>query len=69
MTLGFGIIGTGMMGGTYAEALRTQTPHARLVAVDLANPAQSNWKDLIPEPKEEVLEFSDETRTRLQIRE
>jgi len=33
VTIGFGIIGTGMMGGTYAEALRTGTPHARLVAV------------------------------------
>lgn len=33
MTIGFGIIGTGMMGGTYAEALRTQAPSARLVAV------------------------------------
>ena len=33
MTLGFGIIGTGMMGSTYAEALRTQVDHARLVAV------------------------------------
>ncbi len=33
MTLGFGIIGTGMMGGTYAEAMRAQAPHARLVAV------------------------------------
>ncbi len=33
MTIGFGIIGTGMMGGTYAEALRTQAPSGRLVAV------------------------------------
>jgi len=33
VTLGFGIIGTGMMGGTYAEAMRAQAPHARLVAV------------------------------------
>lgn len=33
MSLGFGIIGTGMMGGTYAEAMRAQAPHARLVAV------------------------------------
>ena len=33
MSIGFGIIGTGMMGGTYAEAMRAQAPHARLVAV------------------------------------
>jgi predicted dehydrogenase len=33
MTIGFGIIGTGMMGGTYAEALRAQAPSGRLVAV------------------------------------
>jgi predicted dehydrogenase len=33
MTIGFGIIGTGMMGSTYAEALRTQAPSGRLVAV------------------------------------
>lgn len=33
MTIGFGIIGTGMMGGTYAEALRTLAPSGRLVAV------------------------------------
>jgi predicted dehydrogenase len=33
VTLGFGIIGTGMMGSTYAEALRTQVEHGRLVAV------------------------------------
>jgi predicted dehydrogenase len=33
VTIGFGIIGTGMMGSTYAEALRTQVPHGRLVAV------------------------------------
>jgi prolyl oligopeptidase len=31
-------------------------PHARLVAVDLANAARGNWKDIIPEPKDEVLE-------------
>ena len=31
--LGIGIIGTGMMGSTYAEALATQVTHARLVAV------------------------------------
>lgn len=31
--LGIGIIGTGMMGGTYAEALETQVTHGRLVAV------------------------------------
>lgn len=31
--LGIGIIGTGMMGGTYAEALATQVTHGRLVAV------------------------------------
>jgi predicted dehydrogenase len=33
VSIGFGIIGSGMMGATYAEALRTQTPSARLVAV------------------------------------
>lgn len=33
MAIGFGIIGTGMMGGTYAEALRAQAPSGRLVAV------------------------------------
>jgi predicted dehydrogenase len=33
VTLRFGIIGTGMMGSTYAEALRTQVRHGRLVAV------------------------------------
>ena len=33
MSISFGIIGTGMMGGTYAEAMRAQAPHARLVAV------------------------------------
>lgn len=33
MTIGFGIIGTGMMGSTYAEALRAQAPSGRLVAV------------------------------------
>ena len=33
MSIGFGIVGTGMMGGTYAEALRTQVPSGRLVAV------------------------------------
>ena len=33
MSIGFGIIGTGMMGRTYAEALRTQVPSGRLVAV------------------------------------
>jgi UDP-N-acetyl-2-amino-2-deoxyglucuronate dehydrogenase len=33
VSIGFGIIGTGMMGGTYAEAMRAQAPHARLVAV------------------------------------
>jgi predicted dehydrogenase len=33
VSIGLGIIGTGMMGGTYAEALRTQAPSARLVAV------------------------------------
>jgi len=37
-------------------------PRARLVAVDLTNAAQSNWKDIIPEPKEEVLERVDLTR-------
>ncbi len=31
--LGFGIIGTGMMGSTYAEALATQVTHGWLVAV------------------------------------
>ncbi len=33
MTVGFGIIGTGMMGRTYAEALATQVSSGRLVAV------------------------------------
>jgi len=33
MTIGYGIIGTGMMGSTYAEAIRTQAPSAHLVAV------------------------------------
>jgi predicted dehydrogenase len=33
VSIGFAIIGTGMMGGTYAEALRTQVPSGRLVAV------------------------------------
>jgi predicted dehydrogenase len=33
MSIGFGIIGTGMMGRTYAEALLTQVPSGRFVAV------------------------------------
>src|SRR3712207_1021319 len=33
MTIGFGIVGTGMMGRTYAEALATQVTSGRLVAV------------------------------------
>jgi predicted dehydrogenase len=41
VTLGFGIIGTGMMGSTYAEALRTQVSHGRLVAVAGGTRAES----------------------------
>lgn len=33
MSIGFGIIGSGMMSSTYAEALRTQAPSGRLVAI------------------------------------
>ncbi len=33
-----------------------QASNARLVRVDLHNPAQANWKDLIPERRDEVLE-------------
>ena len=32
------------------------SPRGRLVAVDLKQPARANWKDVIPEPKDEVLE-------------
>jgi prolyl oligopeptidase len=31
-------------------------PRGRLVAVDLKQPARANWKDVIPEPKDEVLD-------------
>jgi len=31
-------------------------PHARLVCVDLDSPARTRWKEIIPEPNEEVLE-------------
>jgi len=31
-------------------------PRSRLVAVDLSQPARTNWKDVIAEPKDEVLE-------------
>ena len=32
------------------------SPRGRLVAVDLKQPARANWKDVIPEPKDEVLD-------------
>ncbi len=32
------------------------SPRGRLVAVDLKQPARADWKDVIPEPKDEVLE-------------
>ncbi|NBX25076.1 MAG: S9 family peptidase [Planctomycetes bacterium] len=31
-------------------------PRSRLVAVDLKRPARTDWKDVIPEPRDEVLE-------------
>jgi prolyl oligopeptidase len=33
-----------------------EAPRSRLVAVDLRSPARELWKDVIPEPKDEVLE-------------
>lgn len=45
MSVGFGIIGTGMMGGTYAEALRTQVSSGHLVAVAGGSRAQALGSD------------------------
>ena len=46
----------GTEGSTLLVLTNNEAPNFRLVAIDLANPAPTNWKDVIPESEKQVLE-------------